>query len=129
MVQLLTNLSEAFKESEQTVLYSRISLHMLQERHQLIEDYVNYKSNKATLSEDYEWITLMGNYITGFFLGDLLSAYLERINQQHSEALNQFNTFQGIVNVLKIAFFAHSTFILERIVHKSRQKKCGKQAM
>ncbi|MDC7230190.1 MAG: histidine kinase [Sphaerochaetaceae bacterium] len=121
VVQLLTSLSEAFKESEQTVLYSRISLHMLQERHQLIEDYVNYKSNKATLSEDYEWITLMGNYITGF-LGDLLSAYLERINQQHSEALSQFNTFQGIVNVLKIAFLLILAFILERIVHKSRQK-------
>jgi len=121
VMSLLSGLQEAFKESEQTIMYSRISLQMLEERNLLIEEYVNYRTPTGSLSSDYEWITMMGNYITGF-LNDLLSSYLDRINQQHSEALAQFNTYQTVASILKISFLIFLAFIMERIIHHSNQK-------
>lgn len=118
---LLTGLGEAFKESEETVLYYRISMQMLQERNTLIESYVNYQSTSGSLSKDYEWITLMGDYVTGF-LNDLLSAYLDQINRQNSQAQKQFITSQLVTNSLKIAFLLLLAISLEFMIRRSRQK-------
>ncbi|NBK22643.1 MAG: hypothetical protein EOM68_11505, partial [Spirochaetia bacterium] len=118
---LLTGLGEAFKESEETVLYYRISMQMLQERNTMIESYVNYQSISGSLSQDYEWIFLMGNYVTGF-LNDLLSAYLDQINRQNSQAQKQFITSQLVTNSLKIAFLLLLAISLEFMIRRSRQK-------
>lgn len=118
---LLSGLSQAFKESEQTILYYRISTQMLEERNTLIDAYVNLQSPTGSLSKDYEWITLMGNYVNGF-LNDLLSAYLDQINKRNSQVLHQFNTFKTAANVLKIGFLFILAIGLELMVRRSRQK-------
>ncbi len=117
---LLEGLSEAFKENEKTLLYHRISLQMLEERNNLIEEYVNYHSLSGDFSVDYEWITLMGNYIGGF-LNDLLSAYLAIINQKNSEALALFSAYQTIGNFVKVLLLVFLAFSLTQMVKKSKQ--------
>jgi sensor histidine kinase YesM len=119
--QLLSGLSDAFKTNDKTILYSRTSLYMLQEQNRLIGDYADYKANNGSFSEDYEWITLMGTYITES-LGELLSAYIEEINRQNAEAISLFDTFHDVANVLRVVFLFLLVVPFERIVRKSKQK-------